>query len=231
MKNKLIRVMLLVGALPLMLAMVLSYIQGTKSLENVIGSSFKALAYETATKIDFIMKEEINRNTRLAKHPTIILAAKGHNRIIQDLPPEEAEKQLLKEAELWAAQDPGMNPLTENAGSRVLKSFLKVETPSNQATRALYITDAQGTLLSSINHYPDYRNAGQDPWEKTIQGGKDYVYVGKIHQSPVDGEYVFQVAIPIRNHQGRTFGVFHRVYAAKAFFASFIEPIIFGDTG
>ena len=44
-KNKLIWTMLGVGALPLMLAMILSYLQGTKSLQGVIGTSFKALAH------------------------------------------------------------------------------------------------------------------------------------------------------------------------------------------
>ena len=37
-KSKLIRVMILVGALPLILAMIISYIQGNKSLRKVIGS-------------------------------------------------------------------------------------------------------------------------------------------------------------------------------------------------
>ena len=65
-----------VGTLPLLLAMMISYLQGTKSLENVIGASFQALATETATKIDFIIKEEIKKNIRLASHPTLILTVR-----------------------------------------------------------------------------------------------------------------------------------------------------------
>ena len=56
-KSKLILSMVGVGALPLLLAMMISYLQGTKSLQNVIGASFQALATETSTKIDFIMKK------------------------------------------------------------------------------------------------------------------------------------------------------------------------------
>ena len=63
--------MLGVGALPLMLAMILSYLQGTKSLQGVIGASFKALAYETSTKIDLLIQGEIERNIRLASEKTI----------------------------------------------------------------------------------------------------------------------------------------------------------------
>ncbi|MCH7624082.1 MAG: hypothetical protein IIB46_08405, partial [Nitrospinae bacterium] len=79
-KSKLILSMIGVGTLPLFLAMVISYLQGTKSLQNVIGASFQALATETATKIDFIMKEEIKRNTRLASHPTLILTVRERYR-------------------------------------------------------------------------------------------------------------------------------------------------------
>ncbi|HIJ50666.1 MAG TPA: hypothetical protein HPP54_06400 [Nitrospinae bacterium] len=70
-KNKLVWTMLGVGALPLMLAMILSYLQGTKSLQGVIGASFKALAYETSTKIDLLIQGEIERNIRLASEKTI----------------------------------------------------------------------------------------------------------------------------------------------------------------
>ena len=63
--------MLGVGALPLMLAMILSYLQGTKSLQGVIGASFKALAYETSTKIDLLIQREVERNVRLTSEKSI----------------------------------------------------------------------------------------------------------------------------------------------------------------
>ncbi|NIQ02042.1 MAG: hypothetical protein GWM98_17895, partial [Nitrospinaceae bacterium] len=67
-KTKLLWTMIAVGALPLFLAIGISYIQGNKSLERVIGSSFQALAYETSLKIDFLLAEEIAKNKHLATH-------------------------------------------------------------------------------------------------------------------------------------------------------------------
>ena len=55
-KNKLIAIVIGVGTVPLILAMIFSYLQGNKSLTQVIGASFQALAYETSTKIDLLMK-------------------------------------------------------------------------------------------------------------------------------------------------------------------------------
>ena len=81
-KNKLIWTMLGVGALPLLLAMILSYLQGTKSLQGVIGASFKALAYETSTKIDLLIEGEISKNIRYAAHPVIRSAIQDFNQTL-----------------------------------------------------------------------------------------------------------------------------------------------------
>jgi hypothetical protein len=81
-KNKLIWTMLGVGALPLLLAMILSYLQGTKSLQGVIGASFKALAYETSTKIDLLIEGEISKNIRHAAHPVIRSAIQDFNQTL-----------------------------------------------------------------------------------------------------------------------------------------------------
>ncbi len=43
-KSKLIFTMMVVGTLPLLLAIIISYLQGNKSLQEVIGASFQALA-------------------------------------------------------------------------------------------------------------------------------------------------------------------------------------------
>ena len=72
-KNKLIAIVIGVGTVPLILAMIFSYLQGNKSLTHVIGASFQALAHETSTKIDLVLKEEIKKITHLAGHPTLIL--------------------------------------------------------------------------------------------------------------------------------------------------------------
>jgi len=91
-KNKLIWTMLGVGALPLMLAMILSYFQGTKSLQGVIGASFKALAYETSTKIDLLIEGEISSNIRHAAHPVIRSTIKDFNLTLSTFDPVGREK-------------------------------------------------------------------------------------------------------------------------------------------
>lgn len=211
-----------------MVAMVISYVQGNKSLKGVIGASFQALAFETAEKIDFILKEKIKSNSRLANHPTIILAAKGRRLRAKTATTDSV---IAEEAKMWENKDARMQSLIENGGSRVLKSFLKEDNQANASTLELFVTDDQGTLVSSINFFPDYQNSHHEFWKKAIQGKKGYVYIGGLYKDPKLDDWVFHLAVPIRNFENITFGVFHRIYLAKQFFSSFIEPIVFGETG
>ncbi len=229
-KSKLIRVMILVGALPLILAMIISYIQGNKSIRKVIGSSFKALAYETSTKIDFILAEEIARNVRLATHPTLVLSVSEHSRYLKNLGADEASAYLSSQENLWNREGPEESRLPSNAGSRILSGFLKNNSVSNRSTKALFVTDANGALVSSINSYPDYLNVSHPFWKIPISGGRDFVYIGELYKDDKLDNFVFHIAIPILRN-GEKSGVFHRVFSAKELFSSSIESIIFGETG
>ncbi len=230
-KSKLILSMVGVGTLPLLLAMGISYLQGTKSLQNVIGASFQALATETATKIDFMMKEEIKKSTRLASHPTLILTVRERYRQTSQLKEAGLKEQFRNQAEMWKSKDPTNNRLLDNSGSRILKSFLKRDPHSEESTHALFVTDAKGVLLSSANDYPDFFNGSKPFVSKTIGGGKGFVYIGPIMPISDSKDFGFHLAIPILNHGEQVMGILHRVYRAKSFFSSSIEQIIFGETG
>lgn len=229
-KTRLIRIMMLVGILPLLLAMVIAYFQGNKSLQGVIGSNFKVLAFETSNKIDLLMDDEIAKNIRMASHPTVILSVNRHNSLTAQISAADLDSLFSGKAKMWGRRDSQMINIIESLGGRVLKNLLNRDTRSIQSTRALYTTDAQGILVSSINFHPDFMNTQHAFWKDTIQGDKD-LYISKLYRDPKLDEFVFQIAIPIRRNKEKPTGVFHRVYAAKEFFSSSIEPIVFGETG
>ncbi len=230
-KSKLILSMVGVGTLPLLLAMVISYLQGTQSLQNVIGSSFQALAFETAAKIDFIMLEEIKKNIRLASHPTLILTVRERYRQTAQMSDAELKSQFGNQEERWKTKDPDKKSLLDNSGSRILKSFLKRSPLSKESTHALFVTDAKGILISSATDYPDYFNGAKPFVSRTVKGGKGFVYIGPIRSLSGTDQFGFHLEVPILNQNGKVIGVLHRVYLAKPFFAASIEQIIFGETG
>jgi len=223
--------MLVVGTLPLLLAMVISYIQGTKSLQNVIGASFQALATETATKIDFIMTEEIKKNIRLASHPTLVLTVRERFRVTSKMDKTELTRQFENKAEEWKTKGLGLDTLLNNSGSRILKSFIKRYPDLQTSTQALFVTDSKGVLISSINDYPKFFSGDSDFVSKTVKGGKGFVYIGPIQPLSGTDQFGFHCEVPILDQNGKVIGVLHRVYLAKQFFSASIEQILFGETG
>jgi two-component system, NtrC family, sensor kinase len=228
-KNKLIWTMLGVGALPLMLAMILSYLQGTKSLQGVIGASFKALAYETSTKIDLLIEGEISRNIRHAAHPVITSSVASFNQALLALDPIAQKKNIQEQEKNWTS-GPSRSLLKEES-SLTLLGFQKRKTYSVLSTRALYITDAFGVLRASVNDFPQFLHTGKPDWKKTIAGGKDFVYMGPVTHDSRTESFLMTFAFPILNEKEKTIGVLHHVFETKEFFSSYMEPITFGETG
>ena len=229
-KNKLIAIVIVVGTVPLILAMIFSYLQGNKSLTQVIGSSFQALAYETSTKIDLVLKEEIHKITHLASHPTLVLWVTQQNKYLKQIPPSKIDQEIRQQSQAWNDQNSQSLSPTTNRASSVLKGFLKTDHYASENTLALFITDAKGLLVSSINFHPSYVNTRFPSWEKIMAGQLDTFFGALVRDTKAE-RYTFELAVPIKDHEGEVAGVLHQVYIAKDYFSNALETITFGETG
>jgi len=89
--TKVIASILLVGIIPGILVVILTYISGINALKNSIGTNFQEIAKETADKVQILMNKEIKDAQKLALSPYIreaVLHAnksyeKGKNKDIQ----------------------------------------------------------------------------------------------------------------------------------------------------
>ena len=70
--QKLVFSMLLVGALPLLIGLLLAFYQGTQSIQEVNGASFQALATETARKLDFVVSDELAKTSLLTTDVNVV---------------------------------------------------------------------------------------------------------------------------------------------------------------
>lgn len=223
--------MLAVGAVPLMLAVVLSYTQGTKSLQGVVGASFKALAYETSTKIDLLIQGEVDRNVRLASEKDIrdsILKANQKSALVS---PTIRNSELAEKISLW--EDPGkkISALLDEDSNKTLKTFLKRKISSVAATQALYVTDSSGVLVASANDFPKFVNGDNPALKIILEGKEDTVYISSVYDDPKADFPLIQFAFPVLGEEGRPIGVLFHVFNAKSLFSPSIEPITFGKTG
>ncbi|MCH8157202.1 MAG: hypothetical protein IID18_05530, partial [Nitrospinae bacterium] len=85
-RGKLVLSMIVVGVFPLALVTFISYFQGNQSIERVIGSSFQALAHQSAGNIESIVLNEVTRLSALSKSPEIVRAVQNHEADAEVLP-------------------------------------------------------------------------------------------------------------------------------------------------
>ena len=229
-KNKLIAIVIGVGTVPLILAMIFSYLQGNKSLTQVIGASFQALAHETSTKVDLLLKEEINKLTHLAGHPTLALWVTQQNKHLKKTSPSKIDQEIQEQSQAWSQHEPLSLSPTINRASHVLNDFLKNNPHALENTSSLFITNSKGLLVSSINFHPSYENSHRSSWKKIISGNLE-TFFGPLLRDTRTERYTFELAVPIKDHEGEVAGVLHRVYIAKDYFSNALETITFGETG
>jgi len=70
-QRKVVTSILLVGTIPGVLVVILTYLSGINALKNSIGANFQEMAKETADKIEIIMDKEIQDARSLALSPYI----------------------------------------------------------------------------------------------------------------------------------------------------------------
>ena len=73
-QRKVVTAILLVGIIPGILVVILTYLSGINALKNSIGANFQEMAKETADKIEIIMNREIQDAQSLALSPHIRIA-------------------------------------------------------------------------------------------------------------------------------------------------------------
>ncbi len=122
---KLILSMLLVGVVPLMVGLGLAFWQGSREIQVVSGESFKALAEETARKVDLLMSDEVGRTSRIAADPSIILELEQRRDALLDMTEDERRRAVDKIKSGWEAKDPAaVQAITGNKIAGTLQEYL-----------------------------------------------------------------------------------------------------------
>src|SRR5262245_40190947 len=179
---KLILSMLLVGVVPLMVGLGLAFWQGSREIQVVSGESFKALAEETARKVDLLMSDEVSRSARIVADPSIIMELEQRRDALLDIaedPRGGRTEQQLKRG--WEAKDPtAVQSITGNKMAGLIQEYLSgakseadllIPQVIRSATKMLYITDIEGNLVASSNTLPPYANRDTTWWKGASHRG------------------------------------------------------------
>lgn len=240
--RKLVLSMLLVGALPLVIGLVLAFYQGTQEIREVNGSSFEALATETARKLDLVMADEFARTALLTTDIKIIEQLERNRDALSELNPQALALTLEHEQEAWKAKAPDIlqrileSPFADVLQRHVGGTFMDPGHPvpmiTRSATRGLFITDRAGRVVASLDSDIPYLHQEEAWWKGAFHNGVGQPYLGQVAFDSQRGVYTFTLALPIMDSlRYEAIGVLQRVYDAKEFFAPSIDIIRFGKTG
>lgn len=242
-KRKLIMSMLLVGMVPLLLGLAMAFWQGSREIQEVSGESFKALATETARKLDLVVGEEIARTARIARDPLLVSVLEKHRDSLSEQTSEARQAALESDRAQWDRKEQTfVTSLTENKLALLLRQYFSgskgdpdesLPEVVRSATKALFVTDIEGRLAASITSSIDYSHADtvwwQGAWNKGVGRSS---YIEDLHFDQRLGAYVFTLSLPVMDSlRYEAIGVVHRVIDAKEFFAPATNPIRFGKTG
>ena len=239
---KLILSMLLVGLFPLMVGLGLAFWQGSREIQVVSGESFKALAEETARKVDLLMSDEVGRTSRIAADPSIILELEHRRDAFLDMPDDARRRAADKLKEGWEAKDSAsVQTITGNKMAGLIQEYFSgAKSEADQlipqvvrsATKMLYITDSEGNLVASLTTLPPFSNKDTAWWKGTSHRGVGQLFVEDVHFDERVQSYVISISLPIMDRiRYGVVGVLHRVIDAKELISPSISPIRFGKTG
>lgn len=239
---KLILSMLLVGVVPLMVGLGLAFWQGSQEIRVVSGESFKALAEETARKIDLLMSDEVARTSRIAADPSIVRELEQRRDTLLDMTEDDRRRAVDTIKSGWEVNDPAaVQAITGNKMAGLLQEyFAGAKSEADQlipqvvrsATKMLYITDVEGNLVAALNTLPPFANKETSWWKGASHRGVGQLFIEDVHFDERAQSYVISISLPIMDRiQYGAVGVLHRVIDAKELISPSISPIRFGKTG
>ena len=240
--RKLVLSMLLVGALPLLIGLLLAFFQGTQEIREISGTSFEALATETARKLDLVIADELSRTALLTINGNFIHLLETRRDALSELKQDALSQLLQQESEAWKRKDQDfiakitggflVKELERHMGGTYIDPGFPIPVITRSTTLSLDITDSAGRLVASLDPKTSYLHADESWWKTAFHNGVGQPYLGPVQFDPHHQTYTFTLALPIMDSlRYEAIGVLRRIYDAKEFFAPSIDLIRFGETG
>ena len=203
---KLILSMLLVGVVPLMVGLGLAFWQGSREIQVVNGESFKALAEETARKVDLLISDEVGRTSRIAADPLIILELEQRRDALASMTDDERRRTVEKLKSGWEAKDPAVvHAITGGKIAGTIQEYLSgAKSEADQlipqvvrsATKMLYITDIEGNLFAASTTLPPFANKDTIWWKGASHRGVGQLFIEDVYFDERVQSYVISISLP-----------------------------------
>jgi len=233
-RRKLIGATVLVGLLPVVLGLTLTYLKGTEELRKSLGENFAGLAREAASKTDLLINRKIEELTNAAAEAEVVNTVARADQAYRGLSEPAVQQRLNRSRQDWEdaprASEIGERILS-NPASTYLANALTLQ--EGQASRvALYVIDRRGALVASINDHPPFLSSESTEWNKILSDGHGQPYIGDLYRDAKTDRFLVAMGVPVLDPStGGAIGALILVSDIKELFKTRIEEVRFGKTG
>ncbi len=199
-QHKIILGIVLVGLLPVLLSLVLAYLEERRALRETSGSNFKGIAVEAARKIETQITRGINEAQQLATIPFLRGAVTDANRSYEGREPEKIKAFIEEWEQRWRdRKHPDEFPIFIN---RIATNYLLDWHAVRKVDYlAILVTDNQGALVLSSFPQVKFFHGDRQWWRAAFHERQGQIYVSDLSFDPTFGTHVLTVAVPIFNER------------------------------
>ncbi len=198
-QQKLVAVLLLLGLLPLAMALVTSYLSQKATITQTMGTAFQGLAKETSIKLDLLIQELVTRAQLLADEKSLHKALKKANAAYPLRNNPDTQGRRL---------EPEASPVLRNA----------IQERANLYEQLLLV-DREGGLVRAAHPPRRFQYRDETWWQAAYHQGRGAIYIGDIQWDAEVGRYTLPLAVPVRV-EGEVLGVLLTVNNVERLFKS-----------
>jgi signal transduction histidine kinase len=220
----------IVGCIPLLLALILAYVSGMQSLRDVIGGNLQAVAIQAAVRVTMLVQSEIQAVRLLGSAPLRVRQPVETANRSYPLSREKTRLLIEERMQLW---EKGTDSAARLLNSELSRFLLETKVRDGDKMVGLMITDQHGAVVAASSE-PDHYYFGDEQWWKRIQTA-DQIYVSGLIAAQEGSfrtpEETLDIAVPILDD--RQHGVIGAVKASYRFdtLLGMIKQIRIGQTG
>lgn len=225
-KKKIVLSAILVGLLPGILVMGLTYHYGTSILRNNIGENFKEITKGAAREIVDILGREIYEAYHLTMAPGVEESLMAANSRYGVDPALAGIKALDARWGDLPPDDPALKSLMDAPVASYLRKYMTVN-PAEYINVTLL--DIHGIAVASADK-PRRLYWGDSPeWKAGMQLTDQNAFFSDLIET-ADGDYGIELAVPVRSKAGESVGVVLIEFRLEQLFSA-INSIMVGQTG
>jgi PAS domain S-box-containing protein len=195
-QRRLITAMIMIGLLPLLFSVFITYYEEKRAIRDTIGRDFQQIAIEASGKIELQVTQKISEARQLATIPIVRSAVIDSNRSYtgRTLP---AVRRMVREWEgRWNARKhrDRFPDFVNKMATDYLIDWIRIH---KGEYISILVADSQGALVVSSSPQAEYDQSKNVWWQASYNAGAGQIYVSDLALDQELGYYVLEVSAPI----------------------------------